>query len=189
MARMSAIHEVLPKAELHVHLEGSIEPETLQAINPALTLAEIKNNTTHDSFEGFLRAYIWVNRHLLTPGHYALATAHLVDRLARQNVQYAEITLSAGMILWKEQDLAAFYDAIREESARAPFPVFWILDAVRQFGADAGMAVARFAAAQRDNGVVAFGIRGGELRWPAAWFPDVFAFARDRGLRLDCHTG
>lgn len=179
----------MTKAELHVHLEGSIEPATLLQIDPALTLAEIESHTTYNTFEGFLRAYVWVNRRLSTPEHYALATRDLLARLAQQNVRYAEITLSAGVILWKQQDLTAIYEAIRGESLRAPFPVFWILDAVRQFGADAGMDVARFAVENRDHGVIAFGIGGDEKGGPAVWFHDVFRFSREGGLRLVCHAG
>ncbi len=63
------------------------------------------------TFDEFLRGYIWVIKRLQTPEHYAIATRHLLERLAAQDVTYAEITLSAGVVLWKDQDLAAVYDA------------------------------------------------------------------------------
>ncbi|HEX5226713.1 MAG TPA: adenosine deaminase [Bryobacteraceae bacterium] len=179
----------MKKAELHIHLEGSIGPDTLIEIDPSLTREEIETNLTCTSFPQFLQGYIWVNKKLQKPEHYALATRHLLDSLAAQDVTYAEITLSAGVVIWKEQDLAPVYDAVWHESQRSTIQTFWILDAIRQFGPEKGMDVARFAATHRDDGVVAYGIGGDEVRGPAHWFSDVFAYARDSGLRLVAHAG
>lgn len=177
------------KAELHVHLEGSIGPDALLEIDPSLTPGEIAANTAFTDFAGFLRTYIWVNKKLCTPEHYAIAVRRLLEHFEAQRIAYAEVTLSAGMVLWKEQSLAAVYDAIWRESSRSRVRVFWILDAIRQFGAEHGMEVARFAASRVDDGVIGYGIGGDEVRGPAEWFKDVFAWARDRGLRLVCHAG
>ncbi|HTW67157.1 MAG TPA: adenosine deaminase [Bryobacteraceae bacterium] len=179
----------MKKAELHVHLEGSIAPETLIEIDPSLTREEIEGNLKCGSFAEFLRGYIWVNQKLEKPEHYALAARHLLESLAAQEVTYAEVTLSAGVVLWKQQDLAAVYEAIWRESQRSRVKTRWILDAIRQFGAEKGMAVAEFAVSRRDEGVIAYGIGGDEVRGPAHWFRDVFAYARDGGLRLVCHAG
>ncbi len=179
----------IPKAELHLHLEGSIEPGTLREIDPSLSLAEIEEYTKYEDFAGFLRAYVWVNKRLQTPEHYALALRRLALTLAAQGVVYAEITLSAGVILWKGQDLDAIYGALWEESQRAPIAIRWIFDAVRQFGAEAARPVVEFAAGARERGVVAFGIGGDEVRGPAREFAEVFREAREAGLRLTCHAG
>jgi adenosine deaminase/aminodeoxyfutalosine deaminase len=104
-------------------------------------------------------------------------------------VTYAEVTLSAGVVIWKEQDLAAVYQAVWRESQRSPVKTYWILDAIRQFGPEKGMEIAEFAVSRRNAGVVAYGIGGDELRGPAHWFRDVFAYARDGGLHLVCHAG
>jgi aminodeoxyfutalosine deaminase len=179
-----------PKAELHVHLEGSIEPATLLEIDPSLTRAVIDASMLQEcTFDAFIQSYVWVNRRLTLPEHYALATRHLLERLAEQNVTYAEITLSAGIILWKKMDLAAIYDAIWSETQRSSVRAFWILDAVRQFGPERATRVAEFAVSRRDHGVVAFGLGGYEDQGPAEWFGEVFRFARDGGLRLVCHAG
>jgi aminodeoxyfutalosine deaminase len=179
----------MKRAELHVHLEGSIDPDTLMAIDPSLTRQEIEANLTCTSFAEFLQGYIWVNKKLEKPEHYALAARHLLNSLAGQGVTYAEVTLSAGVVLWKQQDLAAVYDAVCRESERSPVQTFWILDAIRQFGPEKGMEVAKFAVSRRDEGTIAYGIGGDEVRGPAHWFRDVFAYARDGGLHLVCHAG
>ena len=121
----------MKRAELHVHLEGSIGAETLLAIDPSLTREEIEAHLTCASFPEFLQGYIWVTKKLESPEHYALATRHLLESLAGQEVTYAEITLSAGVVLWKQQDLAAVYDAVWRESQRSSIRTFWILDAIR----------------------------------------------------------
>jgi aminodeoxyfutalosine deaminase len=179
----------MKKAELHVHLEGSIGPETLMAIDPSLEREEIEAHLRCSSFPEFLEGYIWVNQKLGRPEHYALATRHLLESLAGQGVTYAEVTLSAGVVLWKQQDLAAVYEAVWRESQRSSVQTFWILDAIRQFGAEKGMEVAEFAVSRREQGTIAYGIGGDEVRGPAHWFRDVFAYARDNGLHLVCHAG
>ena len=177
------------KAELHVHLEGSIEPETLLEIDSGLDRAEIESNLKCSSFAEFLQGYIWITSKMQTPEHYAIATRHLLERLAAQNVTYAEVTLSAGVVLWKKQDLAAVYEAVWNESQQSRVRTRWILDAIRQFGPEHGREVAEFAVSRRGDGVIAYGIGGDEVRGPAEWFRDVFAYARDGGLRLVCHAG
>ena len=179
----------MKKAELHVHLEGSIAPETLLEIDPSLSREEIEAHLRCGSFPEFLQGYIWVNKKLEKPEHYALATRHLLDSLAAQDVTYAEVTLSAGVVLWKQQDLAAVYEAVWRESQRSSVKTLWILDAIRQFGPEKGMEVAEFAVSRRKEGVIAYGIGGDEVRGPAHWFRDVFAYARDNGLHLVCHAG
>ena len=159
------------------------------AIDPSLAREDIQAKLKCSSFAEFLQGYIWVSKQLEKPEHYALATRHLLESLAAQEVTYAEITLSAGVVLWKQQDLAAVYEAVWHESQRCSVKTFWILDAIRQFGPEKGMEVAEFAVSRRDEGVIAYGIGGDEVRGPAHWFRDVFAYARAGGLHLVCHAG
>ena len=183
----------MPKAELHVHLEGSIEPETLHEMDPATAIEDLRALYRYTGFNAFLKAFGEIGKRLRTPADYGLATRRLLERLAAQNVRYAEITLAAGVVLWKGQDFAPIFDAVSEAAAAAtagsPVEVRWIVDAVRQFGADHVMAVAKLAAARVDRGVVAFGIGGSEERGPAGLFAAPFAFAADAGLRLTAHAG
>ncbi|HZU23902.1 MAG TPA: adenosine deaminase [Bryobacteraceae bacterium] len=178
-----------PMAELHIHLEGSIWPDTLRAIDPTLTPEGIPSCAGAGSFSAFIEAYKWTVERLRAPEHYALATRDLLRRLGEQGVSYAEITLSAGVILWKGQDLDRVFDAIAEESAQSPFPVFWIPDAIRHFGPEPARTVAEFAIRRRDDGIIAFGLGGDEQRGPAEWFADIFRMCRDGGLHLVCHAG
>jgi aminodeoxyfutalosine deaminase len=179
----------LPKAELHLHLEGSIEPETLHELDPAASLEDLRALYHYTDFDGFLKAFGAVVKRLRTPADYALATRRLLDRLAVQNVRYAEITIAAGVVLWKNQEFGPIFDAISGAANGSPVKTYWILDAVRQFGVEQAMRVAELAVERLNGGVVAFGIGGSEERGPAEWFQDVFAFARQAGLRLTAHAG
>ena len=178
-----------PRAELHLHLDGSVEPETLLEIDPTLTREEITAHTTYTDFAGFLKSFVWVNQRLQTPDHYARVARRLFERLASEGVIYAEVILSAGVVLWKQQDLAAIYDRLMQESARTPITVRWIFDAVRQFGVETAKPVFDLAAERVGEGVVAIGLGGDEERGPARLFADLFRDARDHGLRLTCHAG
>ena len=189
---MSAMHkfiQALPKAELHLHLEGSMEPETLVEIDPALSLGEAQRMYRYPDFAGFLASYVWAVRKLTEPKHYALIARRLLERLHQQNVLYAEITLSAGVILWRQQNLAEIYQALREETAKSPVQVYWVFDSVRQFGVELAQRVAERAVEYAGDGVVAFGIGGDEEKGPAKWFHEVFAFTKRNGLRAVPHAG
>jgi len=175
----------MPKAELHLHLEGAVDLETLRELDPA-TPADLYD---YADFDGFLKAFGAVGKLLRTPADYALITRRLLERLDAQNVRYAEIILAAGVVLWKGQEFAPIFDAVRDAAAGSPVKVKWIFDAVRQFPVEQAMQVAEWAASRLQDGVVAIGIGGSEVRGPASWFADVFTFAKEAGLRLHAHAG
>jgi aminodeoxyfutalosine deaminase len=185
---MASYHE-LPKAELHLHLEGSVTPELMHELAPEASSEEIGAKFGFRTFQDFLACYKWVVGYLRTPEDYALVTRRLLESLTQQNVRYAEITLSAGVVIWKKQEFGPIYDAVQREASRSTVEVRWNLDAIRHFGADHAMQVAELAAERADNGVVSFGIGGDEQRGPAEWFTEVYRFAGARGLRLTAHAG
>jgi aminodeoxyfutalosine deaminase len=189
MTTMIEFIQRLPKAELHVHLEGSIEPATLLEICPSLTMDEVQQRYTYDTFAAFLQNFGWVARHLQKPEDYAIATRRLLECMEQQNVRYAEINLSAGVVLWKGQDLAAVHDAVRAAAAESPIETQWIWDAVRQWGVPAAQRVAEMAVERANDGVVAFGLGGDESNGAAKDFACPFRYAKDHGLRLVCHAG
>ena len=194
----SAFIQSLPKAELHLHLEGSIEPATLLELkkrhgSPNATLAEVEALYSYENFTGFLSAFKDVTELLKTPEDYELITYRLMERLKSENVQHAEVYVSVGVCLWRKQDFDAIFEGLERGRERGErdfgISVLWIFDAVRQFGAEKAQAVAEIAVRYRDRKAVGFGIGGDERKGPAELFRDVYAWAADHGLRLTAHAG
>lgn len=179
----------LKKAELHVHLEGSITPETVVELDPSLTVEQVREKYRYDDFRGFLNAYKWVNHFLRTPRDYALITHRLGEALEAEGVTYAEVNVSVGVMLWRNQEFEPIFDAICAAAAESPVPMKFVFDATRQFGVEHGWAVARKAVESRNRGVIGFGIGGDEAQGPARIFADVFAHVRENGLHVLPHAG
>src|SRR5580700_3505233 len=136
----------LPKAELHLHLEGSIQPATVCALtaphNILLSEDEIRRRYTYRGFTGFIDAFKWVTSFLREPRDYALIARDLGEHLLTQGVVYAEITLSIGVMLLRKQQPESNFEAIlrgTEPFEKRGLRVNWIFDAARQFGAEAAM--------------------------------------------------
>ncbi len=145
------------------------------------------------NFREFLVAFGIISLLIETPRDYALITTRLIEWLAEQSVQYAEIIFAAGVVLWKKQQVDAVFEALaaaaEEASARTGVGVKWIFDATRQFGMDHVREVMHWAVRYRSQGVVGFGIGGDEKAGPAKLFPDIFREARDLGLHVVAHAG
>jgi len=188
----------LPKAELHLHLEGSIEPSTLLELRQrhgetAATLAEVEQLYNFTDFAGFLLAFKDVTGHLRGPDDYELITYRLMERLKAQNVVHAEVTVSVGVCLWRKQDFAVIFEGLERGRERGEkefgVSVLWIFDAIRQFGAEKAQAVLDWAIRYRERNVVAFGIGGDEAKGPPEMFADIYARAAEQGLHLTAHAG
>src|SRR5207248_10728291 len=121
------------------------------------------------------------------PRDYALAATQIAEQLLAQNVVYAEVTLSVGVMLLRKQRPEANFEAVLH--ATEPFEcsglrLRWIFDAVRQFGAEAAMAVVESARSCASNAIVAFGIGGDELQVPTAAFRAVYERSEEHTSEL-----
>jgi aminodeoxyfutalosine deaminase len=186
----------LPKAELHLHLEGSIQPATVVALTRShgvvFTEAEVRQKYAYQDFNEFLEVFKWVTWFLREPRDYALIARDLGEHLLKQGVVYAEITLSIGIMILRKQVPEANFEAMLE--AAAPFEkrglkMNFIFDAVRQFGVDAAMQVVLAAQRANSKSIVAFGIGGDELAIPTKDFRAVYDKAAEIGLRRLMHAG
>lgn len=186
----------LPKAELHVHLEGSIRPPVAVQLAKRhgvdLSEDDVRRRYDYGNFAEFLEAFKWVTSFLVDPGDFAILATDVAGQLLSQKVCYAEVTLSVGVMLLRKQNPRANFEALLE--ATEPFEnkglrLNWIFDAVRQFGADRAEEVVQWAKACRSPRVVAFGIGGDELSTPTREFRRAYRAARECGLRRLIHAG
>jgi aminodeoxyfutalosine deaminase len=193
----SSFIRTLPKAELHLHLEGSIEPATLLELrerhgDPA-TVADVGLLYRYRDFQGFLLAFKKITEHLRTPEDYELITYRLMERLKEESVLHAEVYVSVGVCLWRKQDFAAIFEGLergRQRGERAfGVSLLWIFDAVRHFGVEAAKPVFELAGLYRDRNVAGIGIGGDEQKGPPEQFKDLYDKAADQGLRLTAHAG
>ena len=195
--RPTSFLSTLPKAELHLHLEGSIAPSTLHDLQLGrgvkATLAEVEKLYQYDDFVGFLMAFKAITEQLRTPEDYELITHRLMERLKAENVLHAEVYVSVGICLWREQEFAPIFEALERGRRRGErdfgVSLLWIFDAIRHFGADRAQEVAELAVRYRDRNVVGFGIGGDERKGPPELFRDVYAYCADHGLHLTAHAG
>jgi aminodeoxyfutalosine deaminase len=191
----------LPKAELHLHLEGSITPETLVELSRAndvqpLTLEAAKAAYAYTDFPSFLMSFKAVTERLHTPADYETITYNMVRDLAAQGVRHAEAYLSIGILYhFARIDVDAVMAAAEHGRIRAErdfgVSLLWIIDAVRHFGVDECARVFSKAAALRHTypSVIGIGIGGDEARGPAHDFREIYAEAKAAGLHLTCHAG
>ena len=195
--RPSSFIRLLPKAELHLHLEGAIEPATLFELrtrrSERVTQGEMERLYTYADFPGFLLAFKNITEHLRTPEDYELITYRLMQRLKEESVLHAEVYVSVGVCLWRNQDFAAIFEGLDRGRARGArdfgISLVWIFDAVRQFGTEAAQKVFELAVRYNDREVVGIRIGGDEQKAPPELFRDAYAWAADHGMRLTAHAG
>lgn len=186
----------LPKAELHLHLEGSIQPATVRTLTARHGLAvseeEVRQRYAYRNFTEFLEAFKWVTSYLTEPKDYALITRDLAEHLLSQGVVYAEVTLSVGVMLLRNQCPEANFEAILREAesfAGRGLQINWIFDATRQFGPEAAMRVVQAAHNAGSKTIVAFGIGGDEMAFETKEFRPVYEKAAELGLHRLMHAG
>ena len=190
----------MPKVELHVHLEGSILPRTLQSLAmrnqanlPSLDGDGLTSLYRFQNFNQFLDSYVTITSCLRTPEDYRLIAYDFGCECARQNIRYAEVTFT---IVTNTQMTGLPWQVILQglnagrEQAHQEFGVWWqwIFDIVRNFP-DTQAEVLDIALAARDSGVLALGLGGSEKGFPPELFIDTFQRAQTAGLHRVPHAG
>jgi adenosine deaminase/aminodeoxyfutalosine deaminase len=191
----------LPKAELHLHLEGSITPATLLELSRTndstpLTAEQSREAYKYHDFPSFLMSFKAVTERLHTSADYETITYAMLRDLSEQGVRHAEAYISIGILYhFGRLDVDEVMAAIERGRVRGEqdfgVSLLWIIDAVRHFGVEECTRVFQKAAELRRQypSVVGIGIGGDEARGPAHDFRDIYAAAKAAGLHLTCHAG
>jgi adenosine deaminase len=190
---------MLPVAELHLHIEGTLEPELLVRLAarngvalPATDPAELRARYRFDSLQAFLDLYYASLKVLQREqDFYDLAQAYLT-RAAAAGVRRAEIFFDPQTHLGHGVPLAAVFggltaalaDAEREHGVSSAL----ILCFLRDLGPDAAAEMLRAALPFRDQ-FIGVGLDSAEIGYPPALFTRVYQQAAAEGLRLVAHAG
>jgi len=193
----SALIRTLPKAELHLHLEGSVTPATLVELRSRhgrpSSLTNAESLYQYKDFNGFLMAFKTLTDDLQTPEDYEVITYGLMEQLKAENVLHAEVYVSVGVCLWRKLDFEAIFEGLERGRERGQhdfgISLLWIFDAVRQFGPGPAQNVFELAAKFRERNVIGVGIGGDEQKAPPELFREQYAYAAGHGLRLTAHAG
>lgn len=206
----------LPKAELHLHLEGTLTPQTLSELSRKhntplpvgnsryqvdpnsgneLSIADVERLYQYKDFGGFLVAFKTVADRLRKPEDYELITYRMMQQLHADGVLHAEVYISAGILHWRGEEFEPFLAGAERGRVAGErdfgVSVLWIIDAVRHFGVEEAQRVVTTSIALREGypSIIGIGIGGDELKGPAEQFRDVYAFAKKNGLHLLAHAG
>ncbi|WP_128977564.1 adenosine deaminase [Streptomyces roseicoloratus] len=190
----------LPKAELHVHHVGSASPRIVAELAARHPDSKVPTDPdaladyfTFTDFAHFIEVYLSVVDLVRTPEDVRLLTYEVARDMARQNIRYAELTITPYSSTRRGIDERAFMAAIEDarKAAEAELGVVlrWCFDIPGEAGLEAAEETARLAVELHPEGLVSFGLGGPEIGVPRPQFKPYFDRARAAGLRSVPHAG
>lgn len=190
----------LPKAELHVHHVGSASPRIVAELaarhpdSPVPTDPEaLADFFTFRDFAHFIQVYLSVVDLIRDAEDVRLLTYEVARDMARQNIRYAELTVTPYSSTRRGIPDAAFVEAIEDarKAAEAELGVIlrWCFDIPGEAGLEAAEETARIACELKPEGLVSFGLGGPEIGVPRSQFKPYFDRAIAAGLHSVPHAG
>ena len=189
---------MIPKAELHVHLEGTAPPDLIRRIARRNELPvpeglfDGDERFVYTDFLDFLRAYDVAASVIRTGEDYRDVTYEYLRSCAEQGAIYVELTASpdhAALFGLSDSEhlegIARGIDDARAHGIEGRI----LISAVRNFGVEQALRVARHAAERPHPYVVGFSMAGDEQNFPAQLFAEPYAIAADAGLGCTMHAG
>ncbi len=189
--------ESLPKAELHLHLEGAIPLDALWRLvekyggdETVPNRASLRQRLTYADFAVFIETWIWKNGFLREYDDFSFIAEAMASDLSRQNIRYAEVFFSPSRFADRGLTPQGLAEAIRRGLDRVANTEVWLIaDLVRDHGPERAARTLREVAEIRDCGVVGIGMGGSEHICPPEPFAPVYADARRLGFRTSVHAG
>ena len=196
---IDSLIQALPKAELHLHIEGSLEPELMFALAkrnrvaiPFTSVEQVRAAYDFSNLQDFLDIYYAGAAVLQVEEDFRDLAAAYFDRAAADNVRHAEIFFDPQthtdrgipMAVAVEGLLAGMADAADRHGISSKL----ILCFLRHLDEDAAFATLKAAEPWLDR-IVAVGLDSSEVGHPPSKFARVFARAGEMGLRRVAHAG
>jgi adenosine deaminase len=190
---------VIPKAELHVHLEGTAPPDLIRRIAARNGLPvpdgvfDGRERFAYTDFLDFLRTYDLAASVIRTGADYRDITYEYLASCARDGAVYVELTASpdhAALVgLSDEEHLDGIARGIDDARREHGIEGRILISCVRNFGVERALRVARYAAERPHPYVVGFSMAGDEENFPAGDYAEVFEIAAGAGLGCTVHAG
>ncbi|MCB9445866.1 MAG: adenosine deaminase [Ardenticatenaceae bacterium] len=193
----------MPKVELHVHLEGSIQPVTLLQLArrnhktlPANTVDGLRRWYTFTDFDHFIEVYMTICSCIANAADFELIARQFLRGQAEQNIRYSEVIFTPythangeHAIPFSDQ-LAALKRASKWAADELGITVAWVPDISRNTRpVEHSLTVADWAISGKEQGIIGFGVGGGEVGNPPELFEEAFDRARAAGLASLPHAG
>lgn len=190
---------MLPKVELHLHLEGAAPPAFIRGLAAERHIDirrafDAQGNYAFSGFGDFLKVYEAATSVLTTPADYGRLTRAVLAESAAAGVIYTEAFLSpdfcggCDLAAWRDH-LAAIREAAEEAERQDGITMRGIVTAIRHFGPERAKQAALCACETAGDWIVGFGLAGDENTCSPKDFSWAFDAAREAGLRLTCHAG
>ncbi len=182
----------LPKAHLHLHLEGAMRPSTLAelAAEAGVPTPPIRGYT---SFTEFGLQYRAASALMETEAHLRRVVREVVDDAADDGAVWVEPHFYppryVGQLGTAEEVLEIVIDEGQRAAAARGIGCGWIVSALRDFDPEQAVELAKLAASYAGAGVVSFGLAADEALFPPEPFAEAFGIARDAGLISAPHAG
>lgn len=198
---LNAYLRAMPKVELHVHLEGAIEPATVLALAnkngvklPADTVEGLRDWFRFTDFDHFVEIYLTISSCLTSFEDIETIAREFLAGQAKQNVRHTEFTYTAwnhyARAEWSFDDQLAALNAARHWAAKElDISSGIVIDIPRIVSPEEGVMVADWAISGMGNGVVGLGLGGPEVGNPAERYVEAFDRAWDAGLPAVPHAG
>lgn len=190
--------ERLPKAEIHLHFEGTIRAETILALGKKYrieTIRDLRSAAACLEFKDatqFFRKFLYVSSLFREPDDFYLAALDLGEQLTKENILYVEITIAPHKFMRAGVPYPDLIDAIDRglnDAKGGNLRVHrLIVDIVRDLGPEIGMEMVRAVEEHPHPCVVGIGLGGGE-NYPPEDSAEVFEYAHSIGLQKTAHAG
>jgi adenosine deaminase len=189
--------ELIPKIELHLHLEGAIPYDAMWALvekyGPASELPDLPaliEKFTFRDFPHFIETWIWKNQYIRSLEDFTFIAESVARSLLAQNILYAEIFYSPSDFAAMNLAPQPLTVAIREGFNRVQgVEIALIADLVRDSLPEDAARTLTAINEVRDQGVIGIGLGGSEQKFPAELFTKVFEQARQLGFHTTVHAG
>jgi adenosine deaminase len=190
----------MPKAEIHLHLEGAFTFDFLfklikkyEGDEEIESIEDLREKFIFKDFSHFIRAWLWKNKYFREPEDFEESVYQTIKDLSRQNVIYAEVFFSPWDFISNglkiEEITEATISGIRRAERDYSIKCGLIADIVRNYGAETSVQRLNQITPYLNKGVIGLGLGGSEKEFPPVQFKDVFLEAKRRGFRTTVHAG